>query len=272
MKKKSFIAKAFIAASVIPCALVMTGCGASQLDTFASVDKGGSYEDTTVSAMSDFVALEETKDTIAGGYHMSMETKAQGQSLFMNAYLLMDENGVPTASAMKFEMPTTHTKMNMWVKDGVLYSEITQGDLVTKTYTNLGLTGDASDIFEYGTDPMISANEFLSNFEDISIDHDGNFKFKVAKSGTTVKYNAQLSEGFELEVAELGATYEYKGADFYVIYENNQFVGASFETNFKITLGGKEYDSSSKMAVTTFDGEIDYPNFTDFKNLNPLLG
>lgn len=267
--KKNIFGKIALAAAVVPCALVMASCGGSQLETKADVNTRGNYVATaSQTEMNEYVAQENVKTEMASGYHVTYEIKAtEEMSMFVNAYFKMNDSGVITEAAMKMDVPTLNDmKVNYWIKDGVCYAESTFGESIIKTKYTMDQGDSASDLLEAADGIMVSANDFLDSFGEMNLGNEGKFKYEVAKSNTSTKYHAYLNEAFSVEMS--GMKMDFSKSDIYLVFENDQFVGAKYNTNYKMTVGEESYDSSMYAAITTFNGNIEYPDFSGFTETN----
>lgn len=266
MKKSNKALIAVGAFAMATCGL-MAGCGAGQLDTMASVDKGGNWQTTSSTAVSTYVEKEETKDTIAKGYHYSYETLVTGTARqFMNVYITTDEDGKMDKAVIKYQYPRTsdttkNDEMIVWYGNNTIFFEKTINGETTKTYIT---TTDGNDIFNYTATPDTNASDFLDNLSVLTSLQTSKFSFDVSQNDNDAKYRVKLNE--QLEATLFGTTITYDKFELYVIYEDNQFVGASFEQKYSGTDVNDNTTKTleTKSAIVVYDGEISLPNATEF--------
>ena len=276
--KKSLLSKIALGAAVVPCALVMAACGTAQIDTKATVNKGGNYVATSATAVSEYVAQETVTTEIKSGYHFTAESEMAGAKTFMNAFILTDENGVATESAIKLEVKAEEgvIKYSVYVKDGYAYLDMQIPGTTMKYKTPL-LLGQEADYFLTGDemqDAQVSittaATEFLEHFQGtLSMGQGSETLYEVAKDGDNAKYHAKLTKEFSAETPF--GTYNYKGLEMYLIFENNAFVGGTLDASATLTSGEEVQNVSQSMVVTTFNGTIQYPDLTSYTSLEDLL-
>ena len=263
--KKSLLSSILLSAAVVPCALVMTACGGGeQLDQFAQVNTKGAYTTSTQAAMSEYVADENVTDEVATGYHVSMESTGMA-NMFMNMYVKADAEGNAIESALKIKAQDEEesTEMSIWVKDGVIYMDTLMGgqSLKTKMTLDLGIDAETALLEFGGAGAPVAASDFVETFGEMSGEV-GNMIFEVAQTETSVKYHAKNKEAYTITIEGMSA--EFEKIEMYLVYENNQFVGATLEGKYTITIEGEEIVSTTKMAITTFSGDITFPNFEEF--------
>lgn len=276
--KKSKLMLAVGAFSMAACGL-LAGCS-GQIDTMASIDKGGNWEAVSASAATEYVNQEEVTTNITKGYHLSAKGTMGEMKTFVNVYVVVDENGIPTASAIKMEVKASATESmlyTVYVKDGVMYTLTDMKSSVGNVNTKFKVAleeGEYADTFLAGEemedmDLLMTANQYLDDLTEISAGNEGKFAFEKATSGTTTKYRARLQEAFEVEM--FGMKANYTTADMYIIFENNAFVGASFEQVNTTTMEGETVQTNSTIVITTFDGQISYPSFDGYTEIPDLF-
>ena len=276
--KKSKLLLAVGAFSMATCGL-FAGCGGAQIDTMASIDKGGNWQAASATTATEYVAQEEVKTSMSKGYHLSAKGEMGDTTSFVNAYIVVDENGIPTGSAIKMEVKSGEESMlyTVYVKDGVMYTatEIKSafGNTNSKIKMDLGddetadafLSGDEMEDMEI----LLTANQYLDNLSLIASGKEDKFVFEKATSGKTTKYRARLNG--ELEIEQFGITAKYSTAEMYLIFEDNAFAGASFEQTCSSTFAGETMTNTATIVISTFNGEIAYPSFDGYKGLEDLF-
>ena len=276
--KKSKLLLAVGAFSMAACGL-LTGCGGAQIDSMASIDKGGNWQAASATAATEYVAQEDVKTSMTKGYHLSAKGTMGETTSFVNAYIVVDENGIPTGSAIKMEVKAGEESMlyTVYVKDGVMYTatdiKSAYGNVNSKIKVELG-DDETADAFLSGEemedmDILLTANQYLDNLTLIASGKEDKFVFEKATSGKTTKYRARLNG--ELEVEQFGITAKYSTAEMYLIFEDNVFAGASFEQNCSSTYAGETMTNNATMVISTFNGEISYPSFDGYKGLEDLF-
>ena len=277
--KKSKIMLTMGALSMAACGL-FAGCGASQIDTVATIDKGGNWEAATASAAVDYVNKEEVSTSIETGYHLSMKGKMGEMTTFVNAYIVVDENGIPTGSAIKMEVKTSaeeYMLYTVYVKDGVMYTLTDIKSPITNANTKFKVTlgeGEHADKFLSGEEMedmelLVTADQYLYSLSTISAGKEDKFAFEKSTSGKTTKYRAKLKE--KIEIDQFGTKSTYDTSEMYIVFEDNAFVGASLEQKGTATFEGETVESNSTIAITTFNGNISYPSFDGYKEIPNLF-
>ena len=279
--KKKLLSSILLSAAVVPCAFVMASCGAAQIDTMATVDKGGNYQAASAEQIAEFTNQEDIVNEITTGYHLSAKVESNELYSFVNAYILTDENGVPTESAVKVEMKMEgeNVMYSVYVKDGYIYTAMdvksSAGNLSSKLKTELGTESadfflNGSEVASAGAQLLVGAEDYLEMIEGVYSMASDKVGLEMAKDGTSTKVHAKLLNEFSIE--EGGATMTYNGGDIYVLFEGKQFVGASMEASMSTTYNGETMTGKTAVAISTFDGQIQYPNFNDYSELPDILG
>lgn len=271
MKRKTLGILASMA--VVPCAVIMASCGGSQLDQRAEFDKSGNYEASSMSAISEYIAGEGvTNEITTKGYHFTMDMVTGDEYTKLNGYVKLDEDGKPTEFAISAKAKTTYleetmeTDMKIWAKDGYLYTDTVYGGVSAKlktAYENIADELGDYDSFYSSTEQYLS---MLTMFVGKAEGATDKLEYKVASTDTTFKAQIKLKETLEVEM--YGSTQKYENLEFNVSFANNALVGCSLEYKGTATMAGETEEGSAYMAITQFDGEIQYPNLNDFKEFS----
>lgn len=272
MKRKTLGILASVA--VIPCALIMASCG-GQLDQSASVDTKGNYQASSMTTVTEYTEKKEVKTEITTqGYHFTMDVKGGDETVFMNGYVKLNEAGLVDQVAMT--MRAKDSTLNYYVKDSVLYMETMGQGNVIRTKMSLADFGGAETLLSSFTNEggMFTADDYVGMVGSYTVSKPDNFLVEVAQDEANFKLHVKLTEKYTTE--EMGTTNEYNRLESYVVFKNNQFVGATLETSGKTNFLGKETNMSMKMAIAQFNGQINFPSFDNFKtdlsNLGGRLG
>ena len=297
MKKFKFLSKLLAVLVIVPAILLCTACGGGQLASEAKVDTRGNWEKATTVTAAEFEefksSLAEDKAALQKGFHITQNMSAMGMKQYANAYFVFGEDETKHQVAMKYEMemPAMEegeepTKMSytMYVKENHLYlenldfgMETERTDLkynvdidLSKNYSSLGAeyAGFADD-FNMAIN-QYSQNDYtavLSMFEMYAGENE--VVIKKIENGSTVKY--QLTINVETLETEFGAVTVEK-AEAYLIFKNGAFNGAALDLVGKVTVGEEVQTVEMSMAMTAFEGNVNFPNFEEYMGLPEVVG
>ena len=300
MKKFKFLSKLLAVLVIVPAILLCTACGGGQLASEAKVDTRGNWEKATTVTAAEFEefksSLAEDKAALQKGFHMTQNMSAMGMKQYANAYFVFGEDATKHQVAMKYEMemPAMEegeepTKMSytMYAKENHLYLEnldfsmgleTERTDLkynvdidLSKDYSSLGAdySGLAEEfpqlISQFGEEndytAVLSAFEMYAGENEVVI--------KKIENGSTVKY--QLTINAETLETEFGAVTVEK-AEAYLIFKNGAFNGAALDLVGKVTVGEEVQTVEMSMAMTAFEGNVNFPNFEEYMGLPEVVG
>jgi len=300
MKKFKFLSKLLAVLVIVPAILLCTACGGGQLASEAKVDTRGNWEKATTVTAAEFEefksSLAEDKAALQKGFHITQKASAMGSKMNTNAYFVFGEDSTKNQIAMKYEVEEEGeepTKMSytMYAKENHLYLEnldfsmgleTERTDLkynvdidLSKDYSSLGAdySGIAEEfpqiISQFGEENDYTA--ILSMFEMYAGDNE--VVIKKIENGSTVKYqltiNAQtLKEDFGFGEVDIAV----EKAEAYLIFKNGAFNGAAINMVGKVEVGETTETVEQTFAITSFEGEINFPDFKNYMGFAEVIG
>ena len=304
MKKFKFLSKLLAVLVIVPAILLCTACGGGQLASEAKVDTRGNWEKATTVTAAEFEefksSLAEDKAALQKGFHITQKASAMGSKMNTNAYFVFGEDSTKNQIAMKYEVeePAEEegeepTKMSytMYAKENHLYLEnldfsmgleTERTDLkynvdidLSKNYSALGeeytfLTYFFQSMLE-GIDGQNGIANVIAEFEATAGDNE--VVIKKIENGSTVKYqltiNAQtLKEDFGFGEVDIAV----EKAEAYLIFKNGAFNGAAINMVGKVEVGETTETVEQTFAITSFEGEINFPDFKNYMGLPEVVG
>lgn len=295
MKKFKFLSKLLAVLVIVPAILLCTACGGGQLASEAKVDTRGNWEKATTVTAAEFEefksSLTEDKAALQKGFHMTQSMSAMGMKLYANAYFVFGEDDTKHQVAIKYEAEEEGeepTKMSytMYAKENHLYienmdfapfMESERDDMkynvdvdLGKDYSALGAQyAGFADGFNMAIN-QYSQNDYtavLSMFEMYAGENE--VVIKKIENGSTVKY--QLTINVETLETEFGAVTVEK-AEAYLIFKNGAFNGAALDLVGKVTVGEEVQTVEMSMAMTAFEGNVNFPNLEEYMGLPEVVG
>lgn len=276
--KKRTLSAILLSAAVLSSAFLMTSCGGNQIDQFAAVNTSGSYVVADTSALNTYISSTGVQSDITTGYHFSVKMNLGSASAFVNMLVKTDDLGVPTAAALKMEAPDTFAEI--YIKDHIAYTNI-RATLGGQTFNEKSQTTlpEETDILsmlnsvssEAGTTELFSASDYASFVNELLDDLEGAgfaakdyLTFEVAQNEGSTKFHVRLKQKLEF-----GEFMSYDKFESYICFDNNKFVGAKCESVCNIKgIDGKAQRMSFNTAISTFNGDIQVPNFDTNGNGN----
>lgn len=249
---------------------MLTACG-GQLDSKpnVNVNSAGSYSATTSEDFNQAVYDETTHDVksdfVAYKIGMTMEGKdndgSKGEMRFVGIFKATEEKQ-EFAYSSYISADGVNATVKFYVPgDGYYYTDAnikgnTEG-FNTAANGKFKMTEKvASATFDKFSTAEIAETytytNLLSMVGDLKSD---NVTVEKAEKGTKANYKVTVAAG------------EYLGEQtIYFLYENGKIVACQYETKME--------NASLKITIEAFDGNIEYPNFSDFKDisLSGLLG
>lgn len=246
MKKFMF---ALMAAVLLPAAIVLTGCGDGQFSK-ANLNTSGNYEEKTVA---DVTTIINADTSTLAGYRVSFDaTMTSGSTTNeMNAVMLFKMyDGVDNVD-------TTDIALKMTSKSDGKTGEMEMFGRSTDTeenyYVKTVADGKTEKVKYTDSSAMSAIGSYINMVEKYYPNTDtlNNVdKIEIATSGTTkkIKLTTNLSADDKSVV--------------YYVYEDGAFAGMKIE-NVKIDMGSAGAIRFNA-TMTTFDGNINFPNADDY--------
>ena len=276
---------------LIPCIFIFAGCNPAQLDQKVQLDTRGNYTEVTAADAKAAVEdsdINEAIDSDNMSMRMYIDFSVNTADTNMSGYMtyLFKQSSTATTnnmeSAMRMKMSGTedgkqanvtfsiyniasHDSANPDNDSMKTYMDFTMPDFSDPNKTMTG----KYDVSENEIPGVSSMTGFLSEMM-LSITtsflpmdpltwaamwDDTDRNFAIATSGKTTKVRItveEVKEGNEVITPE---------ANIYFIIEDGKFAGIQVD-NF--TMGEGDESTSVSFAITTFDGEIQKPNFNDY--------
>lgn len=303
MKKFKFLSKLLAVLVIVPAILLCTACGGGQLAQEAKVDTKGDWANAATVTTAQFEEYQATvtgdKAAIAKGFHMTQKASAMGMKMYGNGYFVAGETPEKNQLALKYEaeMPAEGDEAafkmayEMYLKENHLY--IANMDFVTFLAEMYPALAEREDLVynmdidlgaDYGelsfaymtsmfTDMMESLedqNSYTAVLDMFGSFADGNdIIIKKIENGATVKYQITIdAEKIETEYGEAAV----EKAELYLIFKDGAFNGAAYNLTGKVTIGETTETIVNEFAITMFEGDVDFPDFSKYMGFADVVG
>lgn len=300
MKKFKFLSKLLAVLVIVPAILLCTACGGGGLNSEAKVDTRGNWDKAATVTTAEFeefkASLAEDKAVLQKGFHVTQKSSIFGMKMYANAYVLLGEDATKNQAAIKYEMkmPAEEegqdpTKMSytMYAKENHVYIEkldfaqymgSERKDLVYDIDIDM-----SKDYSALGEEYASLSQELPAMFESVSVGNDylavielfeeyageNELIIKKIENGSVVKYQLTIDA---TAVDTLYGEAAIEKAEAYLIFKNGAFNSASVNMVGKVALGEKVETIEVSLAITSFEGNIDFPNFKNYMGFAEVVG
>lgn len=258
----------FVTYFMAVCAVFLVACGGGQLDTEASIDKAGSYSDSSTSALSTAVGTDKTPTitSSSSGYKCTIQIESPSSNI-KATYLCKGSTIEDMQLAMKMELTTTvlntesKTEGNLYIKDGFAYLDAQSGASGNLKYKyNLAANESEIENFLSITDNS-DISEILSTLTDITNTAESKIKVEKAESGQISKYKITMASGITSFTIQSLTVSEF---EVYVIIDGTELVGYEINLKSSYTYASQTYNNNLKMTVAKLTGDISFPSLSDY--------
>lgn len=270
MKKSLKIALSALA--LVPCAALFVGCGQDQLATKAKVNTEGTYAASSKEAFTTYTGEGGAASTTLAGYRFTMDAKVSGSvtgqsynsSVLLNGIIKTSATSVEAAFKMTMEGQDI---MKAYIKDGYVYANVSlMGQNMKVKYE-----ADANDILggfdEIGAAGPTSISDVQEILDFINNKNDLNIEASV--EGEINKFHF-FADSTDIS-AMLDSASTILGSDFdcYFVFDSDILTGAQVSFKYSMTsedLGNADIDA--KITIEKYDGEINFPSFDGYTEMD----
>lgn len=247
MKKFMFM---LMSAILLPVSVVMfSACGAGQF-TQANLDVRGNYAQKQASEVTEVVSGENLN--AYKGFRMSMDAtmKLGEETANMSIVMLYKDTSTEDASTYESAMKVSGT-MGTESGEAEMYSRFEEGTM--KIYIKTAQKGQETTKISYeGSSGMFeSMNTITGSVQDFLPDVsalESAGKIEVAENGSVKKIKLTIGSD------------DTTNATIYYVYDGENFKGMKIENMVVAELG-----MTLNATLVPFDGDIAFPNFSDYK-------
>jgi len=254
MKKLKYL----LLAVFVSCAFVLAGCGDGQLGVKADANIGNvnSYVEATTGQQEAFITIindAAAVDVSAYRITMDMSMEEEGSTMTVNYNGIFAEVDGSMQMAMKVNasMDGEKQSVKMWIADNVLYMDYAMfKELLGTSKVMMPLDGEMAE------DYMV----MLEEMEQFDLTQILNMARTADFSETAIKVNVEDTiTRYELSMEDEGVE-----SKMYLVFESGVLTGCKITTNFM--------GVDVAVAISAFDGEIEFPNPDGFKDLTNFEG